>query len=300
MKKRFSLFHYRKSDCTELDLPHNRREQFLDMLKNRYATFLLMGFILLLFAFPLIAISLVKNILVNNMVASLAASSIDETSFHTYYFVLLVVASFLECLFFLLLSIPFAGFSRIYKRLSFGESLSFKEDFSLGVKGNGRSVFLGTLLLSGVVFLSLLPVNFITAFGNDNYFLNVLAYSPLFLTVVIAFPTYVYHIVSGAIYDNTFKQNIRNSFLFYAKSVFSSLGISLLELTPFVFIFISNIYWMIFGTVVALLVVWPLAHLFFTLHANFVFDLNLNTVQYPSIVNKGLYPLKNSDDGKKK
>ena len=277
---------YSQSDFTEESLPGNRFEVFLDVLKTHWRTFLWIGLILFLFALPLILLETGQLLTLSSLRASFASGSLKEEEFASSYqaFSLMFAFSRFPCL--LLLSLPLAGFCRVYRILVYYEMLSFKHDFLRGIKENGKNVF---LLASIASLLYCFAAYFLANPMGEGFVASLLSYAPMFLYALFLLPPCVLCYCSFPFYVNSFPKAFSNSFPIYFSKAFHALGFLLLLFAPlFALPFCPFIPFLIILCLYFLLYL-PLALLAFFLFSVYCFDRSINATSYPQIVDKGIH-----------
>lgn len=272
---------YLIQDFTADNLPSTRKEVFFDRLKLHFGKLLKIGLICFLFALPLFVIGLLKDVGIASVYAEYESGSITLEQAHIYVATAENIYNLLSIVAYLILSIGVAGCMQIIKRLAWIEPIFFRQDFKDGIKSNWRG-YIGIFALFGIfMFLANLSLNYF-----DNFIISVL---PIGVLLAVFLPTALLMLSQNCIYNVTFSENLRNSFALYLKTVPTTLFSMVLMALPTLFLMISNIivkYALLSVSVIFLL---PLAMLFWFLYSCYVFDKNINSKQFPELINKGLH-----------
>lgn len=276
---------YAKNDFKSSYLPKNRYEVFIDVLKVRFDIIYKSGFVLFLFLIPLIFFTLSKNVSIFALNSNYEANLFDIDTYNNYLFLVNVIFGIGQSIGLVIFSVGLSGILNIFKRLTFYESIQFKEDFVRGIKFNLKEC-LTTFIIAGILyFLSVLYTNMP---HNNDYLSYIIFYLPIFLGVVLIVPTLILCLFQIPIYKNTYKQYFKNACFFYGKTIFKTLGILIALFIPFTTLLINNIYAMIISILIISLLILPIIILILNLYCNAIFDLYLNEKQYPEIYKKGI------------
>ncbi len=278
-------------DLTIEDMPHNRVEVWVDIIKQRWEILLYLGLLFLAFAIPLIVTSIADNMIRVSVLSPIE----DEAQRRVTAFGLDAIFAGIESICILLLCLPFSGASRIYRLLCFYEGFSFQEDFWKGVKQNVGQTFWLFLFLAIAFFTSKISISYLFSSGNNDFLYTILFFLPAALSLLLLLPITMLHYAEVPIYANSFGQNARNGFYFYLKSGFTSLPFSLLLIAPLFCCLIPLVGAPAVTIGLYFLVYLPLALLAYLLHDNWVFDRFLNKEKHPDIFDRGVYRNKKED-----
>ena len=278
-----------KSDLTIEDMPHNRLQVFFDIIKVRWDILLYIGLILFLFFIPLIIALFTENIFVSNLYELFVKGNINEETYRINLFQTNLIFTLIESIAILLIALPLSGIIRIYRLLCFYEGIIFFRDLFKGIKDNIKQVVV-VFIIDVLLFIATkLSINYLIASGNNDFINTFIFFLPAFLFGILILPISLLHILQVAIYNNKYFENVKNSFVLYFKSGFTSFGVTLLLFSPLFLFFINAIYTPIILLSLYALLFIPLAVLFAFLHANWIFDKYINKSQYPEIFDKGIY-----------
>ena len=224
---------YKAKDFTYEDMPCNRWQVFLDIIKLHWRTILFLGLMLLLFSLPLYGFSFYIDFKKASLSSAFNSSNIDEETFinsiKNLEFIYIAILPI--CL--SILSIGLAGIIRIIKRLCYIEPVFLLDDFKKGIKQNIKLYIL--------LFLALSFINFITIYLYKSFPNNIASYIPLGLAVTLIYPVFLIMLVVIPTYNVNFSQAISNSYKIYFRSFFIILGIGIVVCSPVFFNLITDV-----------------------------------------------------------
>lgn len=284
MKKRRLKF--ANKDFEISNLPKNRIEVFVDILKVRFDLILKTGAILFVFLIPLIVFSISKNISINTVNDNYQNGFIDLQVYNQSLFSLSLIYAILQILSLLVFSVGLSGVLNIYKRVCFYENIQLKDDFFRGVKANFRHIFIVFSIIGFMYFLVTIYVQMNKSI--DDYLTTIICYFPIVLGLVLIIPVLLTVVFQVPIYQNTFAQYCKNGFFFYGKTIFKTLGLLIALFIPYLPLFIANIYSMIISGIIVCFIVLPITILVLNLYYNSIFDEFLNKEQFKEIYKKGI------------
>lgn len=268
-------------DFTINDLPSTRKEVFFDCLKNRFRYLFRCGIYLFLTCIPLLIIVLIKNVAINGINEALINGEIVEKEYNIIfsrymimYDILIVVSGFI-------ISIGISGVSRIIRQLGWEEPLFFNKDFSDGIKMNYKFIAVHIFILTVVYLISDVAIN-----AGEQF--SLLRYIPILIFYFIIIPLVLYSIAQVNIYDISTTKTIKNSLLFFLKSVPVCIIFSLFIVFTSLVNLIPNFS---IGAVIYILIIIfivPIFYLLWFLYSSYVFDKEINKTYYPEIVDKGI------------
>lgn len=280
MKNKFS-----QNDYSPNALPSNRKEQFFNIFKNYWRTYLLIGVLFLAFGFPLILAIIFKSY----TVIQIASSSASDEAKKEMMFLQLSIFAAIKIPCYVLLSIPLAGCSTINREICFGEPLLFKADFFKGVKQNCLHYIAYSLIIFIVIFLakfSILMKTYTSVNGMPIILIGIL-FGIIFLVLI---PLFSFAVSIDSIYSLKFKQSLFNAFLFMVKKYWMSLLLALPVCALFLLLLIQANYTYITLAIVLLILAFllPIYTLIYHEYALSLFDKYMNKEHYPTIYKKGL------------
>lgn len=266
-------------------LPHNRKECFFDLLKNRkMALFSLSSFVFMFF------IPLAIDLFVFNFLEAAAiASDKNDYLFSLVFYSMLIM---IPCMVIGFLGL-IGGFN-VAKKMVWQEGTMLAVDFFQGIKENWKhavinGLLFGLFLFGLVVGGSYLVINFaISPIWSGIGIGALILFFMLFGMIVVLNST------QDVYYTNTYGATIKNSFcllglLHYRVLLiflFSTGVVVTLALFNFITLAVGLLLFAIFNSVVIIL---------YTLISHYGFDKFINQEHYPNFVNKGLYKLESND-----
>ena len=282
----------KKTDCTENDLPHTRPQLFWDVVRNRYDVLFKIGSLFLLFALPYMAVSALANIYGNSLLDQLNSGTLSFADYQGSFLTLVTIKRLGQSLALLLFSFPLASTLRIVKRLAFMENIQFGREWKAGFHEDFKECVLVMLILSISFFIVAFSWEYGSLYYGSDYLFSLVFYAPSFFLVLFFLPLSLFVFAQIPVYSNKLTQSFRNAFGFYAKSVFPSLGFSLLFSSLLLVEVIPNVYVTAAFVLFYFLILIPLTILAFFLFACHLFDRYLNSKVYPELVDKGLFRTK--------
>ena len=272
---------YSQTEFDEYGLPHNRKEVFFDVLKNRYGVIVCCGLIMCLFTLPYFAVKVLGETVFTSVFYKFDG---DMTAAEDYAKVLRFYISLAHIPCFIIMALALAGVVKVIRQLIWAEALFFETDFFSGIKQNGLHYAL-TFALYGVIksldYL-LLTVNVSTPF---------VLYLPTGVIIVFIVPLLMTALSQTAVYSVTYPRLISNSFKLYVKNIPVNLLFVIILiiglLTDFITITLLK-YAVIFIEILLLLTPYIMARMLFDFS---VFDKYINARNYPELVDKGLIRL---------
>lgn len=278
---------FREHDFTVKNLPTMRKALFFDLLKHKFKTFLLIGFVAFLFFLPaMIAdiffdIQLFKMSLDSNLVVG---ETLTEVGYDAYKFsVILFAVSHLIT--YPIAFIGLAGLTRVIKLLCWNEGVLFWEDFWIGIKQNTKQFLVISLFFS----LGMVPVYLTRSYlGSSitNQIISGIAYG---LAFGIINPFAIMGICYSATYSIKTGKAMLNSFVLYVKNFFLMLLFSAFTFGYFAFVYIPIPFVIYLAKLVSIIVLLPILLIAIYLRLSNSFDKSINKFAHPELVNKGLY-----------
>lgn len=261
-----------KQDYLPINLPHTRKEQFFDLLKNDFFTLIKLGLVLLLFALPFIVIVILRAMFLYNVDTS---DTNTQIAVQLIYYGTTILTT-------MIFSIGLAGVLKILKRLIWNEPIFAVHDFFEGIKENALNFLVYAFLLSSLYAAS----NIVIIFNIGGKFVKFL---PNILLLVFVFPSFLCSIAFSFMYQTKLIDRIKSGLILSIKcypSVFLSvLSLAILLLINFIpYVFVKVI---VFSILLVFYV--PIALLGTFINQIRIFDKYINPTFYPDKVNCGLY-----------
>lgn len=285
MKKKLS---HSESDFSIENLPHSRKDQFFDLLKHRYKTILLLGAFIALFSLPSLAVSFFEDYAKSNYLASSSSAGLSQEALSQGLGTIDELANLYLIPALAILYVGFAGLTKIFHLLCYGESVLFFHDFYRGLKENYLPFLIMGLLAGGFRYLD--------GVVYDMNGLNIVVrLMPLVLDADLLFPMTLVFLSLSSIYEMKLKTRIYDSFVFYLKGFPFILVFALLILAPILLDYV-NLVPLKFSLLLLLLLLYaPLLILSLDLYLASLYDKELNT-NFPQQLHRGLYSIENESD----
>lgn len=285
-----------KTDFNKSLLPHNRKEQFSFIFKNRKRELFYIGLLLFIFIIPIIVGFGFYNVLINILYNDYKSASVGLTGddlikayeiYRTSYVMYTDIFSLAMIGGLIVFGIGVSGVIYLIRNLYWGELFFFKESFFKGIKQNALMVCLIFAIYGVINWLC------IHIFVLDiNEWLKVI---PVIAQYVFILPLAVLMIYLCTIYKENYFTLLRIALIIFLKhlptmSLFSLMVLyfySLLILPNVINYFSIAIIYPIFMVLIILIEPLALGAYFVTL-SRFL-DNMINQKNYPELVDKGLY-----------
>jgi len=297
-RDRLSKKSFKKPNCTEENLPHNRWGLFWDCLVVRYDIFLKVALIVFLFALPFAGCEIWHTIFMNNLRDSLTKGVIDQATYNAYCNFWNIIITLIQMVGLIIIGIGISGVSRIIKRLVFYEPIQFKSDFFISMKENIKPTLLTFLILTIAYGISIYLIRFATIGNLTDFVSTLIFFLPLVFTIMFLLPILIFTLVQIPIYKNKFSGYFKNGFYFYAKYPFVTILVTILAVAPIFLFLIQNVYFLLIYIVCYFFIVIPITMIAIHIYSTYVFDKYLNKTSYPEIYDKGIYRKKTEDSDK--
>ena len=270
-----------QSECTEQNLPHNRWQVFCDVLKRRWRFLLATSLLTSIFCLPYFAWNWIVNQSIRQL--TLKVEVVDFVRLLSY----VNTKGAVNIAFLALCGVGISGGVYVVQRLVWGEVV-FVGDFWQGVKDNpwkNAVVF----ALPGVAVWCVEFVFVYVPSVEMFAFQRMLMYGFSVLLVAYVAAVCVFFAVQNAVYNVGFFACFKNSFVLALKGLLPITGFLVVAITPQTvpFFFYNTVVDVVGYAVVALFGI-GYATLVLTLAADYVLDKEINSVNYPQIVDKGI------------
>lgn len=270
-----------QSECTEQNLPHNRWQVFWDVIKRRWRFLLATSLLTSIFCLPYFAWNWIVNQAIRQL--TLNADTVDFVKLLAYVNTKGVVNIAL----FALCGVGISGGVYVVQRLVWGEVV-FVGDFWQGVKDKPWKNAVVFALLGVAVWC----VEFVFVYVPSvemSAFQRMLMYGFSVLLVAYVAAVCVFFAVQNAVYKVGFGVCFKNSLVLALKGLLPITGFLVVAIIPQTvpFFFYNTVVDVVGYVVVALFGV-GYATLVLTLVADYVLDKEINSVNYPQIVDKGI------------
>ena len=283
------MFNKQEKHITDADakrtLPHNRKECFFDLLKNRkMALFSLSCFVFMFF------IPLAVDLFWFNFLESAAmASDKNDYLFSLIFYSMLIM---IPCM--MIGFIGLVGGFYVAKKMVWQEGTMIAVDFFQGIKENWKHAVLNGLVF-GLVLFGLIV--------GGSYLIINFAVAPIWSGIGIG-ALIVFFILFGMIvalnnaqdvyYTNTYGATVKNSFCLLGLLNWRILVTFLLSTGIVVILSCLNLITLAIGLLL-FAALNSVVIILYTLISHHGFDRYINLEHYPDYVNKGLYKLETND-----
>lgn len=271
-----------KTDFSEQNLPHNRKEVFFDCVKLYWQKLLLLGLIMLACAVPLLTVSAVCDTVQQGLSRQLVDGVIDKVTYNGQAAWLRFAEALIDIPCYVIVCVGLSGTVRVTRQMIWAEPLFFANDFADGIKQNWL-----TFCLCGFL-VSLLNVYLAFAESSGG---GLPAYLPLGVVTIVVLPTALWMMAASSVYNIGIGKNITNSFVLYIKTpfvtwLFVALFASVAIPGLIGFVALRCIFLAVFIVVLlpAFVMLWQLVSYSY-------FDKFINKQAYPEIVDKGIWRL---------
>ena len=271
-----------KTDFSEQNLPHNRREVLFDCIKLYWQKLLLLGLILLACAVPLLAVSAVCDTVQQGLLQQLSDGVIDKVAYNGQVAWLGLVEALIDIPCYVIVCVGLSGTVRVTRQMIWAEPLFFANDFADGIKQNWL-----TFCLCGFT-ISLLNVYLaFTESSGGGFF----AYLPLGVVAIVVLPMALWMMAASSVYNIGIGKNTTNSFVLYIKTPFVTWLFVALFASVAMFDLIGFVAVRCICVAVFVVVLLPVFTLLWQLVCYSYFDKFINKQAYPEIVDKGIWRL---------
>lgn len=260
-------------------LPHNRKELFFDLLRNRkMALFVLSCYVFMFF------IPLAVDLFFFNYLESMAIASDKLEYLFSLVFYSMLIA--IPCI--MIGFLGFAGAYHVAKKMVWQEGISTAVDFFQGIKENWKRAMLNGLLFSIFLFALVVGSSYLLIFVRSSPILCGVGIGALILLFIVFGIVISLNLCQDVYYSNGAFATLKNSFCFLGLCnwkvlltyIFTTGATFTLCCFNMITMAIGLFLFAIFNSVVIIL---------YTLISHSAFDKYINQEHYPDYVNKGLY-----------
>lgn len=279
------------------NLPSNRMEVFIDVIRNHWKTLFLIGLCLLLFMIPFLTLEIIGEILNIQLIGMHQNKEIDSQSLSMYLQITYFLIGIAKTLMLMIFSLGISGSVRIIKKLIWAEGIEFLHDFKEGIRENWRKM-IRLFLLIGIVS----TVNSTTPYIlSQTTMLTELSYTALrsvltSVSVLLLVPIAAFVFSQIVFYENRFLSMCINSIAFCGKTILSTYGLLAIICIPCAIVnHFCNISVQILVYSFAAVILLPLILMVWLLYSCYIFDRYVNPTFYPEIIDKGIWRKKSHD-----
>ena len=267
------------------NLPHNRKEAFFDLLKNRKMMMFALSCYVFMFFIPLA----VDLFFFNYLEAMAIASERTQDLFSWVFYSMLIM---IPCM--MIGFIGFAGAFYVAKKLVWQEGISIAVDFFNGIKENWRRAVINGFLFGVFLFGLVVGGTYLFVYSPALPVVNGIGIGALILFFLVFGMVISLNLTQDVYYANGIFATIKNSFCFLGLLnwkiillfILTTGGVVVLGCFNMITLAIGMVLFAFLNAVVIIL---------YTLIAHSAFDKYINQEHYPEMVGKGLYKLAKED-----
>ena len=273
----------RKTDFKPQELPRNRRQIFLDLLKNQKRQMVSLSMLLFVFLLPMVVDILIFNMFIYG------ASSTDANSASTIFsmiFYMMIIAIPCSMIGF----IGLAGLAHVCKEIAWQNGILTGPEFFIGIKKNWKHALVFGFIWGISVFLLVVGIFFMlrTQQSSDAPWVQSIGIGLCIVQFIVLSIICVYALTYDCYYTNTCWQVFRNAFVFFVAKFFKNLLLFVLTIGLVVgLMFVDFIAQIVIIIVIAFLSSFMM--IAWTLLSHEAFDQYINLTHYPDYYKKGLY-----------
>ena len=277
------MFKRKEKELTDSEalmaLPHNRKELFFDLLKNRkMALFALSCYVFFFF------IPFAVDLFIFNYLESMAIASDKLEYLFSLIFYSMLIA--IPCL--VIGFLGFAGGFYVIKKMVWQEGISTSVDFFTGIKENWKRAILNGLLFSVILFGLVVGSSYLLIFTRSSPILCGVGIGALILLFIVFGIVATLNLTQDVYYTNGVGATLKNSFCFLGLTNWKVLVTFLMTTGVVVALSALNMITLAIGLFL-FAILNSLVIVIYTLIAHSAFDKYINQEHYPDFVNKGLY-----------
>ena len=266
-------------------LPHNRKEVFFDLLRNRKMTLFALSCYTFMFFIPL-AIDLFWF----NFLESVAIANEKYEYLFSLFFYSMLIA--IPCM--IIGFLGFAGAFHVARQLVWQEEVSLAVDFFHGIKSNWKHAIINGLVFGILLFGLVVGSTYLIIFMQSQPILLGVGIGALILFFLVFGMVIALNFAQDVYYENGVITTFKNSFCFLGLLHWKVLVTFLLTTGAIVTLACFNLITLAVGMVLFAFLN-SLVVIIYTLLAHSAFDKYINKEHYPDMVGKGLYKLEKED-----
>ena len=277
-------------ELTSKDLPHTRKEIFIDLLKTQKRQMISLSMLLFVFLLPLVVELLIFNLYIISV--PLDAENYSAIVFSLFFYMMLIA---IPCV--MVGFIGLSGLAHVCKIISWQEPILAGPEFFVGIKKNFKHALLFGLIWGISLFILVIGILFMVRTKDivEQSWLNGVGIGLCIVQFIVLSIVCVYSLTYGCYYSNTFRQVFRNSFVFFVAKFFKNILLFLITIGLIVgLMFIDFIAQIVIIMVIAFLSSYMM--IAWTLLSHEAFDQYINKENYPNYYKKGLYIEKNLEE----
>lgn len=273
----------KKTDFTVKDLPHNRRQIFLDLIKTQKRQMVSLSMLLFVFLLPLVVDILIFNMFIIGTPASEPNYSSIIFSLILYMMIIAIPCSMVGF-------IGLAGLAHVCKQIAWQNAIMPGPEFFVGIKKNWKHALVFGFVWGISLFLLVAGSFFMlrTQQASEQPWVQSMGLGLCITQFIILSIICVYTLTYDCYYTNSAWQVFRNSFVFFVAKFFKNLLLFVLTTGLVVgLMFVDFIAQIVIIIVIAFLSSYMM--IAWTLLSHEAFDKFINKANYPDYYKKGLY-----------
>ena len=273
----------RKTDLTVKELPHTRREIFVDLIKNQKRQMVSLSMLLFVFLLPLV----VDILLFNSFIIGIPVTdpNYGSTVFSLIFYMMIIAIPCSMAGF-----VGLSGLAHVCKNIAWQNAVLFGPEFFVGIKKNWKQSLVFGFIWGLSLFLLVVGSLFMVRTTADSAqpWVNGVGIGLCITQFIVLSIICVYSLTYGCYYTNTIWQVFRNSFVFFVAKFFKNLGLFILTTGLVVgLMFVDFIAQIVIIIVIAFLSSFMM--IAWTLLSHEAFDQYINKEHYPEYYQKGLH-----------
>ena len=273
----------RKTDLTVKELPHTRKQIFLDLLKNQKRQMVSLSMLLFVFLLPLVVDIVLFNMFIIGVPTGQEGYASTIFSLIFYMMIIAIPCSMIGF-------VGLSGLAHVCKNIAWQNAVLFGPEFFVGIKKNWKQSLVFGLIWGISLFLLVVGSLFMvrTQAGSDQPWVQSIGIGLCIVQFIVLSIICVYSLTYSCYYSNTIWQVFRNSFVFFVAKFFKNLGLFILTTGLVVgLMFVDFIAQIVIIIVIAFLSSFMM--IAWTLLSHEAFDQYINKENYPEYYKKGLY-----------
>jgi len=282
MKKRVKN-EERKTDFTAKELPHTRRQIFLDLIKNQKRQMVSLSMLLFVFLLPLVVDIILFNMFIIGVPSGQEGYASTVFSLIFYMMIIAIPCSMIAF-------IGLSGLAHVSKHIAWQNPVLYGPEFFVGIKKNWKQALVFGFIWGISLFLLVVGTLFMirTQAGSDQPWIQSIGIGLCIVQFIVLSIICVYSLTYGCYYSNTIWQVFRNSFVFFVAKFFKNLLLFVLTTGLVVgLMYVDFIAQIVIIIVIAFLSSYMM--IAWTLLSHEAFDQYINKNNYPEYYKKGLY-----------
>lgn len=260
-------------------LPHNRKEVFFDLLRHRKMDLFFLSSLTFSFFIPLAVDLFYFNFLEN---VAIANDKLDYLFSLIFYSMLIM----LPCM--LIGFIGLAGAFHVAKKIVWQEGITLASEFFQGIKENWKHALVSGMLFGVSLFGLVVGGSYLLIFSRQMPALCGVGIGALIVIFLFIGMSLALFYTQDVYYENTYLITLKNSFRFLGLLNWKILVIFLLFTGALVALCALNLITLSIGLFL-FAILNSVVIILYTLISHSAFDKFINEVNYPEMVNKGLY-----------